>query len=109
MITQEIPPLLAVAAPTLKNLTEVWVGILTIYFNLKMYPVHSMPFFFDNFSDFWDLGGGGKFREQSVDFFIFLTGEKGASKTTKSNLHSPGRASHQANGAKMIIKRTHKN
>ena len=31
-------------------------GDLAYFFSLKVYPTNLMPFFFDNFADFWDLG-----------------------------------------------------
>ena len=33
------------------------VGILRGFFRLKVHPTNSMSFFFDNFADFWELGG----------------------------------------------------
>ena len=49
-----------VAAPALKNPREMGGGgILTYFFNLKVYPTNSKPFFFDNFCRLLGFEGGG--------------------------------------------------
>ena len=49
-----------VAAAALKMLEKWGGGILTSFFNLKVYPTSFMPLFFDNFCRFLGLGDGGK-------------------------------------------------